>query len=814
MKYLIVLISFFIISISLSLGQTGVIEGVISQSDTLNSIPGVSVYLEKTSLGAATNGNGFFRISKVPQGEYTLVVSAIGYTAQKQNVKVEEGTTLTLNYSVEESISTLSEVTVMTGGIKGLKEIPGSVQYISPKELAKFSYTDVNRTLRSVPGVNVQEEDGFGLRPNIGLRGTGAERSSKITVMEDGVLMAPAPYAAPAAYYFPTIGRMQGIEILKGASQIKYGPYTTGGAINLISTQIPANFAGKIDLMAGSFGGRNLHATVGNSHRHFGYIVETFQYGSNGFKKLDGGGNTGFDKQDYLAKIRVNTKAEAKVYQSLTFKVGHTRENSNETYLGLTQEDFDTTPNRRYAASQKDEMTTTQWQLSLTHILRLSKLFDVTTTAYRSEFARNWYKLDKVRDSTGTKSSIGSILDDPTAYDDAYDILKGQTSTNSDALFVKANNREYYAQGVQTVLGFNFETGKVKHDIDLGFRIHQDQIDRFQWIDEYAMDNGVMMLTEAGEHGTESNRVETANAIASYLQYKLKFWNFTITPGVRFEQINIDRKDYGKEDPTRTGVDLSERSNNTNVFIPGIGIDYQFSRYFSVFGGVHKGFAPPGSKEETEPEESINYELGTRYTKNALSGELVLFFNDYSNLLGADLAASGGGGSTDLYNGGQVQAKGIEFQISYDLLSSWKNTRFRLPLSANYTYTDAHFKNGFESDFEGWGAVEDGDAFPYLANHQFTIGLGLEHRKFSINLSGRYMGEMRTAPGQGAIPANEKTDSYFVLDASASYAVHKYISFFGNITNISNDAYVVARRPAGLRPGMPRAFNLGVKASF
>jgi Fe(3+) dicitrate transport protein len=90
----------------------------------------------------------------------------------------------------------------------------------------------------------------------------------------------------------------------------------------------------------------------------------------------------------------------------------------------------------------------------------------------------------------------------------------------------------------------------------------------------------------------------------------------------------------------------------------------------------------------------------------------------------------------------------------------------------------------------------------------------LEHRKFSINISGRYMGEMRTAPGQGAIPSNEKTDSYFVLDASASFAVHKYISFFGNITNISNEAYVVARRPAGLRPGMPRAFNLGVKANF
>ncbi len=804
-------------SFILAFGQMGRVDGTLFLTDGTTPVQGVYVYLDDADIGVITNGEGAFVMKAVPVGKYDLIATGLGYKTLVQAIEVKEGQNSPLRLQVEESVMGLPTVVVesvsLTGGLAGLKDIPGSAHYISPLDIEKFSYTDISRTLRAVPGVNLQEEDGFGLRPNIGLRGTGSERSSKITVMEDGVLSAPAPYSAPAAYYFPTIGRMQAVEVLKGSSQIRFGPYTTGGAINLMSTAIPENFSGRIHLTGGSFGNRNLHAYAGNSHRNFAYLVETFQYQSNGFKKLDNRGDTGFDKKDFLAKFRLNTGPEAKIYQSLTFKIGQSEEASNETYLGLTDGDFTASPYRRYAASQKDRIDTKHEQYSVRHIVQFSKNVDLTTTVYRNNFHRNWYKLDKVVTSDGQKESIATVLDSPAENAEAYGILTGQTSLDDGALQVKANNRSYFSEGVQTVLGWRFQTGNIRHKLDLGIRYHRDEVDRFQWVDAYKMDEGTMKLTTAGTHGTESNRVETGKALATYLQYKLKIGNWTFVPGLRNESIELKRMDYGKDDPERLGSDLKLRSNQVSVWIPGIGVDYKFNLYVSMFGGVHKGFSPPGTTEGAKPESSTNYELGVRYQKSKLSGQAVVFYNDFKNLLGPDLEAVGGSGSGELFNGGAVGTKGLEFQVSYDLRPGGQE-EWSMPVSLVYTFTDADFQSGFDSDFEGWGTVQKGDELPYLANHQLTLLVNLNNKKFNFNLSGRYQDAMRTQAGQGPIPDDKKTDAYFIVDMNASYFVHKNVALFGSLTNVTNEVYMVARRPAGLRPGMPRAFMGGLKVNF
>lgn len=705
----------------------------------------------------------------------------------------------------------------LASGASGLDEVPGSLHLITTKELKRFSYTDPLRTLRTVAGVNITEEDGFGLRPNIGLRGSGTERSSRITIMEDGVLIAPAPYTASSAYYFPSIARMSSVEILKGSSQIAFGPQTASGAINLISTQIPDVETASFSMSHGSFKNRYVHMYVGNSVTSskgtFGYLIEFLEIGSDGFKTLDNEDPLGFIKSDRLAKFKWSSPVSASVKQSLQLKLADVTETSYETYLGLSEEDFTITPNRRYAASAKDVMNTNQSQAVLTHTAAPSKRLEIKTDIYRTTFHRNWYKLDRAVDSTGMTMDLGEILNSPDDFSEGYSYLTGSSTIGLAGLDVKANNRNYFAQGIQSRLIYTFGKAEVKNRIIFGSRLHRDLVDRFQWRDRYAMDNGTMELVTPGIHGTAGNRVESATALANYLRATLHFGDFTLTPGLRHENISFERYDYGSSDLERLG-DGDYRVNSVSVLLPGVGLNYQISSALDVFTGVHRGFIPPGSKPETEPELSINSELGVRFSHRNVSAQMVIFSNNYSNLLGADLNASGGTGSGDLFNGGSAMANGLEFELAVDPFTDGPFDHISMPVRIAYTYTDATFTNAFDSDFGAWGNVEVGDALPYLAPHQLSLVTSLEHEKFAIDISGRYTSAMRTLAGQGVILSSESTDESLIFDTGIRYEVSNHLNVNLGVTNLLDRTYAVARRPYGLRPNMPRALRIGVSVNI
>lgn len=735
-----------------------------------------------------------------------IILFSLGYSgiySQEQQVK-------------KDSVYQLQEIVVSSQQILGSKfkarNRTGSAYYISPEEIRRLGYTDINRMLKAVPGVNMYEEDGFGLRPNISLRGTKAERSERISIMEDGVLAAPAPYSAPAAYYFPNVARMEAIEVLKGSSQVQYGPFTTGGAINLVSTPIPNSFSGKANISYGSKNTFKSHTSVGSSWKHFGYMVEYLRYQSDGFKKYEDHAAKGFKRNDIIAKIRVKTDHVKGVNHALELKFGYADENSDETYVGLSADDFKKTPFLRYAGSQMDKLKTDHRQWVATYLLTFSNKLKITTNAYYNYFHRNWYKLNDVRAGITSKEkrSIADVLVDPETNIRYFDILTGKTDREGEALLVRANNRTYRSRGIQTRAEYRFNLNEFFFDLEFGLRYHADEEDRFQWDDSYSMKNKKMVLFMEGIHGTNANRVTSANALAGYLLAKLRYDAWTVTAGLRYEDVDLLKKDYTKEDLVRSGKVRIETPNHARVLIPGVGLHYQLMPAASVFFGIHKGFAPPSAELYQKPESSVNMELGTRVAIGNFRAELIGFYNNYSNMLGSDLAASGGAGTLEQFNVGEARVKGAEFLVQYQPLP--KNCNVRLPLQVSYTYTDTEIRNSFES--HSWGNVVRGDEIPYIFKHALNMQLGIECKWFYANIGARYNSDMRTSPGQGTIAEREKVPANLIFDASLNVFVNKYLTVRLNAINLTNRVYLTSRHPAGLRAGHPFGIYAGANVQF
>jgi len=712
--------------------------------------------------------------------------------------------------SSEERASTVMERVMVIGSAEGASSIAGSAQFIDKETLDQNNYTDITRVLRQVPGVNIQEEDGFGNRPNIGLRGGRSERSADITLMEDGILIAPAPYSSPSAYYFPRVNRMEAVEVRKGSSTIKFGPRTTSGAVNLISSSVPEVEEIEAQAAYGTDNTNRQQAHYGNSYKvgkgTLGFVIDASREATDGFKSIDiVGGDTGYEIEDFMGKIKYSSDPSKDIFQSFELKFGATEEDSDETYLGLSQADFDANPFRRYAASQEDNMKAKHRQYHARHFIDFGNI-DATTTLYHNKFSRNWYKLDDIT-LGGVRQSLSNALNDATYLA----ALRGETNlsgTVANNLTVRANNRDYYSTGIQSDLATEFEWGDTEHELEFGIRYHYDKEDRFQQEDLYGINNGVTFLASAGIPGSNANRHSTAKATALYIQDEIKHNKWTFVPGIRYEYIDLKREDFNSGQITENSVD---------AFVPGLSVSYDVSKSHNVFGGIHKGFAPPSPGSTSEDnEESINYEFGGRYKGKNLNAELVGFFNDYSNLLGECTLSSGCSTAAvgTQFNAGEVHTLGAEFSTSYDMAPRLKMTEVSLPLTFNYTYTKAEFQNSFVSAFDEWGTVTAGDELPYIPEHQFFVSAGVVAPIWEVHLSGKYVGEMRTQAGSGTIPTGEGTDEHFVVDVAGEYEILDGTRLFTTVDNIFDEEYVAARRPAGARPGRPFTALAGVKLEF
>jgi Fe(3+) dicitrate transport protein len=581
-----------------------------------------------------------------------------------------------------------------------------------------------------------------------------------------------------------------------------------GGAINFVSTPIPTERQGEITALYGSDATNQVIARYGSKVNDFAYLMEFTNYGSDGFKSIPNAKKHAddFDVQDYLLKFSYDVASVSGSNNHFGIKLSKTEQDANSSYLGLTESDFSINPFQRYAASQLDNIKTDHDQVQLNYVYTpASKFWQFGVTAYDNNFSRNWYKLQKA-----SSENLGSILSDPVTYLTEYNWLTGALDSPDDALEVRANKRDYYGHGIQVELNSETYVGQTGVVWTLGLRYHQDQEDRFQHQDKYKIENGLMLLTSAAAPGSQTNRVSDATALSGFLDTDIGIGQWTFKPGLRYETIDLTRKDFSTSDPARSTGPTRVRNNTVNVLIPGLGVTYQLNNQWILLAGLHKGFNPPAPGSSSQEEESLNYEAGFRFDGSDTYAEVIGFYNNYNNIVGTVTASTGGNANIgDQFDGGQATVSGLEMNIGRDFIV---NSDISLPINFVHTWTNKYeFDNSFNSGFEPWGNVIAGDELPYIPEHQFQASIGLQGMQWSTKLLANYTGERRSEAGQ---LNSSLLNSHLILDLSADYQINQYLKLFSKIENILDKEYVAAARPYGLRPGKPMAVSLGLNYQF
>ena len=712
-----------------------------------------------------------------------------------------------LAFAQEGNTEEVIESVTIIGSAEDQKKLAGSGQIISNADLLKAMDTDIQKILTAVPGVYMRTEEGYGLRPNISIRGTAIERSAKVAIMEDGVLVAPSPYTSSSAYYFPTTGRIHSVEVLKGPAAVSQGPQTIGGAINLISTPIPNAPSGKFVQELGENGMMRTHAYYGGTSGNFGGLVEVHEHESDGFDSIANvGGDTGFDKSDLMVKGRyVNGN------HSLTLKMVDLDETSNQSYVGLSQASFIANPRQRYGATAYDKMMNDGDQTSLTYVGDFDS-FNVTLTSWQNDYYRDWFKVSDFNNKKehGEQDDINELISDANnGSANAQAILDGQLPVQIE---YKHNNRYYTNEGYQ----FTINTTLGIHDLTLGYRDMEDSESRVQ-AHEYAdqaADGSLSALYGYVGLNNSNNRLRESSATSYYLQDTMDFGRLDVTVGYRSEDYDQRHRRWSdRAGPNLTLVRTGE-ADNRDTFTENdhttqsFGATYEVNENLTLVAGFHEGMTPMFG---ADPEEADNTELGIRYSDGAGDVEVFYFSSEYSNLAAECTLVSGAACNPDesaVFSGGSADVEGLEFNGSWVLGG---DNGISYPIALAYTSTDATFNNSSESDY--FGVVAAGDDLPYIPSSSMSLVVGfITDSGLSGNMRLIDVGSSCSIAACG--PYN-KIEAHTILDLNLRKALNEAMDVYLILENVTDDEDIISRAPSdGARSQKPRTIKVGFSYKF
>lgn len=670
------------------------------------------------------------------------------------------------------------------GSPEKLERLPGSAEIIDKDTLEGSHVFTTSEALRKVPGVHVRDEEGFGLRPNIGIRGLNPTRSTKLTLLEDGIPLSYAPYGDNASYYHPPIDRFERIEVLKGAGQNLFGPQTIGGVINYITPAPPKKFGGSVSLTAGNRDYFNGHASLGGDNMLLDFTR----------KQGDGARD---NVHSELNDLNFKKVAAVGDNQALTLRANYYSEDSTVTYSGLTDAEYRNL-GPRYNPFKNDRFQADRYGASATHEYDFGGGAVLTTNLYAALFSRDWWR----QSSTTTDSQYGGAF---TAARSAGTAVNPDTCNS-----IQGRLRDYTLWGVEPRLHLTHSVFGVVSELDAGVRAHFETQNRIQV-------NATSPTARTGAIAEDNER--KTQAYSAFAQNRFLLGRWTVTPGLRFESIDSERTNRLTG---ATGAD------SLGEWIPSLGATFSPVQQVTVFAGVHKGFAPPrtedvisstGTSTDVGPEKSWNYELGMRAEGKGAQVQATLFRNDFARQIAVGSIA---GGSTPLAEG-KTLYQGLELSGRIDgdkLLNTAGNPYLQAALTLLPTARQA---TPFSQVVGGTAVTGSavGNRLPYAPERQLTATVGYAHpsgldaRLEAVHVSAQFSDfantEAASATGNGQVG---KLAAYTIWNAALNYRMQPLrTTLFLTVKNLANKTYI-ADRTRGILPGSPRLIQAGMKYDF
>lgn len=781
LPFIALVVSFPSVSSQTPSTNGGSVRGVVLAKDTNEPLFGANVLVLGTKIGAATDRSGAFRIPLLPSGNYTLRVSMLGYAETTVSVTIRDGEVSQVEILLAPRPVDLPTVEITGAHPAVFMKIPGSAEIVGHGMIARSHPVGFNEILRKVPGVVVRDEEGFGIRPNIGIRGLFPTRSGKVLLLEDGVPFTQAPYGDPAAYYHPPITRFERVEILKGSGQILFGPQTIGGVINYLTPLPPTKTAASAKFMTGNRNYLYGQIDVGTTWGPASVLIDYSRKQGDLARE-----NTSTRLNDLTGKLVWKLDERS----NLTLKANLYTETSNVTYAGLTKIEFEENP---FQNQFKDDwFYVTRYGTHLIYDRYIGEggvAFAVNLYGYK--FKRHWWRQGN---NGGTNST------NPGNAPGVRTILN---PTRNDG-----RNRLYTVWGVEPKFRANHRLFGILHEADFGVRAHYEVQDRKQIQGNSPAARGGVLVED---------NLRRTKAYSAFVQDRMFFGShWTVSGGVRLENIFYSRTNR---------LNNASGSMSLTEVIPGIGVTFNPTTEVTLYTGIHRGFAPPrvedvisntdGSSVDLDAEKSWNIELGVRAKAfEGLELHATAFQMDFENqIIPASLA---GGSATTLTNAGETFHRGVELRAVATLPSI---SLVAPTLDVSYTYLPVASFRG-----ERYSALDPkrhitGNRLTYAPEHLLTASLGAESRdlfSFSIEavyVSNQFSDDLNTVEitpngRQGMVPA------YTVWNFSGNYAIQPLnLTMVVTVKNLLNKVYVVDLS-RGMLPGSPRLVQYGLEWRF